>query len=90
MSEVRNNQERSQFELDVDGHVARAEYRKQGEVIVFTHTVVPQALQGQGIGSRLIEGALAQVRTAGQKIDPQCSFVARYLAQHPEWQDLRA
>lgn len=89
MSEVRNNEERSQFELDVDGNVARAEYRKEGDVIVFTHTVVPQALQGQGIGTRLIEGALAQVRTAGLKIDPQCSFVARYLAQHSEWQDLR-
>ncbi|WP_404335801.1 GNAT family N-acetyltransferase [Sphingomonas sp. MMS12-HWE2-04] len=90
MSEVRNNEERSQFELDVDGHVARAEYALEGDVVVFTHTVVPQALQGQGIGSRLIAGALAQVRAAGRSVDPQCSFVARYLAQHPEWQDLRA
>jgi len=90
MSEVHNNQERSRFELVEQGHTAFAEYTLDGDVITFTHTVVPSALQGMGIGSRLIAGALTQVRARGLKVRATCTFVAAYLAKHPEWQDLRA
>lgn len=90
MTDVIDNEAEQRFELEVDGHTAFAAYRRDGDVVTFTHTVVPTALRGQGIGSRLVEGALAQVRAAGGKVRPQCSFVAGYLAQHPEWQDLRA
>jgi uncharacterized protein len=88
MSDVRNNREAGRFELEVDGHLAHADYRQEGEVTVFTHTVVPAALQGQGIGSRLVAGALAQVRAEGGKVRPLCTFVARYIAGHPEWRNL--
>ena len=90
MNDVRDNSEAQRFELSEQGHVAFAEYRIDGDVITFTHTVVPSSLQGMGVGSRLIEGALAQVRAKGTKLRPQCSFVAAYIAKHPEWQDLRA
>jgi uncharacterized protein len=90
MSEVRDNPDLHRFELVVDGHLAFAEYRREGEVIVFTHTIVHPALQGQGVGSRLIEGALSQLRERGETLRAECSFVAAYLARHPEWADLRA
>jgi predicted GNAT family acetyltransferase len=90
MSEVRDNSERSRFELVEQGHVAFADYAVEGGVITFTHTVVPPALQGMGIGSRLIEGALSAARERGLKVRPQCSFVAAFIARHSEWADLRA
>ncbi|MBB5711087.1 GNAT family N-acetyltransferase [Sphingomonas xinjiangensis] len=90
MNDVIDNAAEQRFELEVDGHTAFAAYERENNVLVFTHTVVPAALRGQGVGSRLIEGALRQVRAAGGKVRPVCSFVAGYLAQHPEWQDLRA
>lgn len=90
MNDVIDNIAEQRFELAVDGHTAIAAYERDGDVVVFTHTVVPNALRGQGVGSRLIEGALVQIRAAGGKIRPLCTFVAGYLAQHPEWQDLRA
>ena len=61
---------------------------REGDAIVFTHTQVPPALEGQGVGSRLIAGALAQVREAGLKVVPACSFVAAYVQRHPEAADL--
>jgi hypothetical protein len=47
-------------------------------------------MEGQGIGSRLIGGALADVRASGLKIVPLCSFVRHYVETHPDVQDLVA
>lgn len=90
MNDVIDNAAEQRFQLEVDGHTAIAAYERDGGVVTFTHTVVPSALRGQGVGSRLIEGALTQVREAGEKVRPLCTFVAGYIAQHPQWQDLRA
>lgn len=89
MSDVRNNEERSRFELEAEGHIAFAAYEIDGDVMIFTHTVVPPALQGMGVGSKLIAGALGEARGRGLKVRPDCTFVAAYIAKHPEWQDLR-
>jgi len=89
MSDVRNNEERSRYELVEQGHIAFAAYEIDGDVITFTHTVVPPSLQGMGIASRLILAALTDARTRGLKVRPQCPFVAAYIAKHPEWQDIR-
>lgn len=82
--------EKARYELDVDGTTAIAAYRRDGDNIVFTHTEVPSALEGRGIASRLIRGALADVRTRGLRVRPVCSFVAAYVQRHPEEQDLIA
>ncbi len=42
------------------------------------------------MASRLISGALAQVRARGLKVRPVCIFVRAYIERHPEWQDLLA
>ena len=88
MTEVRDNEAESRFELDVGGTTAFASYRRQGRLITFTHTVVPEALEGQGIGTRLIAGALEMVRSDGLKAVPVCAFVRHYFDTHPETRDL--
>ncbi|HWH17202.1 MAG TPA: GNAT family N-acetyltransferase, partial [Allosphingosinicella sp.] len=65
-------------------------YRREGGRILFTHTEVPGELEGRGIGSRLVAGALDDVRRRGLKAVPLCSFVAHYVETHPEVQDLAA
>jgi len=89
MSEgVRDNTALNRFELDVDGHQAVSYYRLTPGVITFVHTEVPQALAGQGVGSKLIRGALEMVRAQGLKVVPQCPFVSAYMGKHPEYNDL--
>ncbi len=89
MSEgVRDNTAQNRFELDIDGHQAVAYYRLTPGVITFVHTEVPQALSGQGVGSKLIRGALDIVRARGLKVVPQCPFVSAFMGKHPEYDDL--
>lgn len=85
MSDVIDNKAESRFEISVDGAMAIAEYRIDGSTIYFTHTETADALQGKGVASRLIRAALTSAKERGLKIAPRCSFVADYLAKHPEF-----
>ncbi|OAF12156.1 GNAT family N-acetyltransferase [Bradyrhizobium neotropicale] len=88
MSDVINNKAHNRYELDVEGHIAATYYRLDGDVITFVHTEVPAELGGKGIGSKLVKGALDQVRTAGLKVIAQCPFVKAWIDKHPDYTDL--
>jgi len=85
MSDVIDNKAASRFELETDGLLSIAEYRIADGAIYFTHTEVPPQLGGRGVGGKLIHAALADARARGLKIVPRCSFVAAYIAKHPEF-----
>jgi len=85
---VSNNTAAHRFEIRVGEHVAFAEYRLQGERIIFPHTVVPEALAGQGLGGRLAKAALAYAAENRLKVVLKCSFFVSYLAKHPEYAHL--
>ena len=78
----------SRFELTVADAVAVADYRLDGDRIVLTHTGVPDALAGQGIGSRLAQGVFDHVRASGRRAVLACSFMERWVERHPEYRDL--
>jgi predicted GNAT family acetyltransferase len=83
-----HNQEATRFELSVDGHQAVLEYMRKGERIVFTHTRVPPAIEGRGLGTRLVEAGLNFARENGLKVKSLCWFVSKYIRLHPEYEDL--
>lgn len=78
-SDVTDNVAQKRFELAVDGHVAFADYRIDGQRMLFPHTEVPPALEGKGVGTRLVKGALAAARARGLEPVAQCSFVAAVM-----------
>jgi predicted GNAT family acetyltransferase len=88
MTDVANNRAHHRYELTVDGHIAATYYAIADGVITFIHTEVPPELAGKGIGSKLIKGALDQVRADGLKVIAQCPFVKAYIEKHPEYADL--
>ena len=91
MSEpVIRNEAHQRYELHAEGGIAVAHYEMRGEAIALVHTIVPERLQGRGLASILIKGALDDIRARGLKVLPDCPFVARYIERHPEERDLRA
>jgi uncharacterized protein len=85
---VRDNSAQHRFELETDGHTAYAYYQLAPGVITLTHTEVPPALGGRGVGSTLVRGVLETVRARGLKVVPKCPFVAAFMGRHPEFNDL--
>jgi len=86
---IRDNAEKSRFEADLgDGTLAIAEYRLDEGRIAFTHTEVPSAYEGRGIGTALVRFALGWARERGLRVAPICPFFAAYMKDHREQQDL--
>ena len=53
-------------------------------------TEIVPARRNQGLGHQLVQGALDDVRRKGAKVVPYCWFVAEFIAENPEYADLRA
>lgn len=90
MVAVKNNRTKNRFEVSLSDVVAVAEYRREGERIVFTHTEVPEAMDGKGVASALVTTALDFARSEALEVVPECSFVAEYIKRHPEYLDIVA
>lgn len=90
MTAIRDNADKSRFELEEQGLVAFADYRRAGEVLVIPHVEAPMALRGQGTAGRLMEGVLQAVREQGLKVVPSCPYADAFIRRRPEYQDLLA
>jgi hypothetical protein len=84
------NADRNRFEAEVNGEAAAAwlDYLKIGPRFVLSHTEVPAALSGRGVGSALVQAAFEYVRQEGLQAVVVCSFARAYLNRHPEYQSL--
>ncbi|MFT4210776.1 MAG: GNAT family N-acetyltransferase [Microbacterium sp.] len=60
----------TEFEVDPEGR------------LVFPHTSIDPAFAGHGLGSVLVEQAMADVAARGETVVPRCPFVVRYLRSH--------
>jgi uncharacterized protein len=81
--------EQRRYEVRLDGELAgRADYRREQDVITFTHTEVDPAYEGQGLGSRLVRFALDDVRERGLRVIPRCPFIRSWIADHDDYADL--
>lgn len=71
-----------------DDVLGRVEYHWEGDLISLDHTVVERVRREKGLGSALARGVLDDLRQRGITVMPRCPFIARYVAEHPEYADL--
>jgi hypothetical protein len=89
--QVEDNPAEQRFDVLLDGHLAgSAHYQAEPGRMVFTHTEVDPAFEGRGLGGRLVRAALDTARERGVRVVARCPFVARFIADHPDYQDLLA
>ncbi len=80
---VIHDAERKSFEVHIDSYVAELNYRLSGDTIIFTHTGVPSAVEGRGIGSLLVSTGLNYAKENNLKVKSLCWFVDKYMQHHP-------
>lgn len=86
--DIRDNVERSRFELDEQGHTAWADYRRRDGTLIIPHVEAPMALRGTGAAGRLMQGVMERARSEGVKVVPLCGYAAAWIRRHKEFNDL--
>ncbi|WP_022889447.1 GNAT family N-acetyltransferase [Agromyces italicus] len=85
--EITRLDDRHRYELVVDGARAGfAQYRLEPGRVVFTHTVIKPEYEGRGLGSRLAKHVLDEAVARGERIVPECPFIAAYLRRHGDYE----
>ena len=85
---VIDNAARSRFELEENGELAFASYRRSGDVFTIPHVEAAVALRGTGTAGRLMEGIVAMARERHYKIRPTCSYAIAWFKRHPDQRDV--
>lgn len=81
---VEHNERAHKYSAQIAGDEAVVTYLEEGDSLVFTHTLVPEALRGRKVGEELVRQAVADARRRGRRVEATCPFVQRYLERHPE------
>ena len=90
MASVRNNANELRYELldDSGAMIGEIRYVLEPGAVALVHTEVDPELQGRGLASELVEGAMNDLRERGLKMIPVCPYVRSWLRRHPEQADL--
>ncbi len=86
---VRDNPDKSRYEVDVDGALAGfIDYHLHRGVMALTHTEILGGFEGQGLASQLVGQALDNAREQSLSVQPFCAYVRGYIEKHPAARDL--
>ncbi|WP_339703294.1 GNAT family N-acetyltransferase [uncultured Marixanthomonas sp.] len=85
---ILDNKEKKRFEATVQKQTVIVDYKIERNTIYLTRVKVPTELEGQGIGSTMVEQVLQKIEAMGFKLVPVCPFVKYYIDKNPKWNKL--
>jgi predicted GNAT family acetyltransferase len=81
--------EHSRFNLLRDGdQVGLIDYVIKGDAIHLTHTFIDPSKRERGLAASFVQLVLDSLRGGSLRLVPDCPFVAHWLTEHPEYNDL--
>jgi predicted GNAT family acetyltransferase len=82
MNEVRDNAAEGRFELEEDGMLAFAEYRREGDVVQLPYVEAAPGLRGTGAADRLMHGVVAIAEREGLQLVPLCGYARAWMRRN--------
>lgn len=83
--QVKHDYKLKEFSLGAGEDKAVLQYKQlEPTCIELEHTIVPQSLQGKGIGKLLAEAAFEYALDKNLKVKVTCGFVQTYLQRNPK------
>lgn len=89
-NEVADDPVRGRYELEVDGQIVFATYRRDGDIVYIPHVEAPPGLRGTGAAGRLMRGVMEKARAEGLRVAPLCGYASAWILRHREFHDLLA
>src|SRR4029453_9767332 len=81
--QITRNTDQHRYEARIEGDLAGwCEYNLLRSGIMFTHTEVLAAHEGQGVGSALARHVLDAARADKLDVVPVCQFIAGWIRKH--------
>ncbi len=88
---LEDNGDRGRYLAHVEGRTETGELtfkRTSKTRILVDHVGVPDALRGTGVAVALARHVVAEARSQGFTIYPQCPFLAAQARRNPDWADV--
>ena len=83
-----HNEDENRYEYHIDAHVCYIDYDVQDGKLHLTHTIVPEALSGQGIAKKLLIDVLEDIRKCGKKAVSVCSYIVSFENKNTDYTDV--
>lgn len=77
--------EKRRFETKLDGITAFVQYRLIDGQLDILHTIVPQPIEGRGIGGALVKFAYDYALEKNLKPLATCPYAITWLKRHPDY-----
>jgi uncharacterized protein len=87
-TEILDDRTAHRYSLQVGDQTAVVLYNHTAGGLMITETIVPEALEGEGIASRMARHVLEDIRARGLLVLPTCPFFAGYLRKHRDYADI--
>jgi uncharacterized protein len=90
-ADIRHDAGRRRYSAVIDGVEAYLTYeRPKPKHRHITHTIVPDALGGRGLGKRLVARVMEDVIVDGETVSSSCWFASALIDKSPDWAKLLA
>lgn len=86
--EVVLNEAEHRFEIQNPEGIAFVEFNLFKNGIVFTHTEVPPALEGNGLAGILAKHVLEYAKAQNWEVLPLCPYIKGYIDRHDEYKSI--
>ena len=80
-----DNADESRYELNIDGKIVFADYRRQNGKVFIDHVEAPQELRGTGAAGKLMHSIMGDIQAKNMKAVPICGYAASWLRKHNEY-----
>ena len=86
---VRHEASARRFAARIGDKIAYLSYEEpEAGTVNYAHVYVPPEHRNRGIAGKITRIALDHARQEGLRVIPGCPYVARYIRQHTEYEDL--
>lgn len=90
-ADITHDAARQRYSLIIDGVEAYLTYeRPRPGLRHITHTIVPDAIGGRGLGKKLVTRIIDDIKADGERVTSSCWYASALIDKFPEWAALKA